>query len=255
MNTHKKPVRLQFVLTLLALCCGAWVAGVTYLPRHQQAAVTWEFGSAQARTQSFEKVPAWDPMSLSIQLPFDAYVYVVSFDHMHGAVTYFPTEYLGTDHLNSTTGRMNFLSAGKHEIPGTWNDTTPKWFVPNVDGSLSLCVIASRAPLADLEELLPLTRQVGNRAYHDQSMGFYMPRAGRDKVIGKTKMPHPVLQAALDSAEAPLDGPMLAWPQREGVYFDTLHIVPTKPQPHVTAPNNPFRKQLQDSIEEKRRDK
>ncbi|MEE2886032.1 MAG: hypothetical protein VX951_01260 [Planctomycetota bacterium] len=255
MTNQGKPARLTFVLTALALGCAAWMAGIAVLPRSGEPGVTWRFGSDEAAVGSFETVPAWDSMTLSVSLPFDAYVYVVSFDHLHGTVTYFPTEYLGTDLHDPTTGRMNFLAAGEHTLPGSWNGSVSTWFVPDLPESLSLCVIASRKPLTDLEAILPLTMQVGNRAYRDRSMGFYMPRAGRAQVIGKTRLPHPLLQAALDSATAPLAGPMLAWPERPGVYFDTLHIVPRKPRPGVVAPSNPFARQLAEQVENKRRGK
>lgn len=255
MTNPGKPARLTFVLAALALGYTAWIAGIAVLQRAGEPSVTWRFGSDETAVESFETVPAWDSMTLSLNLPFDAYVYVVSFDHLHGAVTYFPTEYLGTDHDDPTTGRMNFLSAGEHELPGTWNGSASKWFVPDVPESLSLCVVISRQALADLEALLPLTMQVGNRAYRDRSMGFYMPRAGRDQLVGKRRMPHPLLQAAINSPDAALAGPMQAWPEREGVYFDTLCIVPAKPRPNVDAPGNPFATQLAEEVENKRRGK
>lgn len=252
MTDQGKPFRLSFLLAALSIGGAGLLVGIAVLPTEREPTATWRFGPEGSPTDSFETVPAWDSMTLSIDLPFDAYVYVVSFNHLHGTVCYFPTEYLGTDYLDPTSGRMNFLRAGQHRLPGTWQNSDLKWFVPNVPESLSLCVVVSRAPLADLEAVLPLTRQVGNRAYRDHSMGFYMPRAGRDKVVGKRRMPHRLLQAALDSADAPLGGPMLVWPGGAGIYFDTMHIVPGKPRSGVTAPSNPFAKQLKKNVEKQR---
>ena len=251
MTNAKKPARLTFVLAAVALGCATWIAGIAIMPRTSVPSVTWRFGSERSAIESFDVVPAWEAMTLSISLPFDAYVYVVSFDHLHGAVTYFPTEYLGTDLHDPTKGPMNFLARGEHVLPGPWNGSSSEWFVPNIQTCLSLCVVASRQPIAGLEAVLPFTRQVGNRAYRDESMGFFMPRAGRDKVVGTKRMPHRILQAAMDNADAPLPGPMLAWPEQEGVYLDTLHLVPGKAHDGSVAPNNPFSAQLDKTVQDK----
>ena len=251
MTNQTKPARLTFVLSSLALGCAAWIAGIAIMPSTNAPSVTWRFGAERTSAESFDTVPAWQAMDLSIKLPFDAYVYVVSFDHLHGAVTYFPTEYLGTDLHDPTKGPMNFLARGEHVLPGPWRGSPSEWFVPNIQTCLSLCVVASRQPIAGLEAVLPYTRQVGNRAYRDESMGFFMPRAGRDKVVGTRRMPHRILQAAMDNADAPLPGPMLTSPEHEGVYFDTLHIVPGKARPGSTAPNNPFATQLSKQVQDK----
>ncbi len=255
MTETRTRVRLTFVLVVLALAGATWIAGVTLLPGTKLPRAVWQIGPERQMPEPFAKVAAFDPMTLAVTLPFGAHVYVVSFDHSQGAVTYFPTEYLGTDHQQTEGGRMNRLPAGRHAIPGTWDDKEIEWYVPGIKEALSLCVVVSRTPLPELEEILPLTRQVGNRAFRDRSMGSYMPRAGRDKIVGRRRMPHAVLQAALDHGATTADGQMVAWPGRQGVFLGTLHVLPGKARPGATAPSHPFAKQLEQTVKKKQQGK
>lgn len=233
-------------LLFVALIAAVAYATFVFWPRAEATGPVAHFrlGPDAATVRPFDEVPTFDPMRLTLELPDAAFVYVVSFDYRRGTVCYYPTEFLGTDH---STGKeeMHAFAAGTWELPGTWDGKTQSWFVPDTDGAFSFCVLASARRIDDLDAVLPLCRQVGNRAFQSRSMGHYMPRAGRDKVVGQKKMPHPVLEAALHQPDALLPGPMVELNGHPGVYAKTFNIRPGKPRPGVSPPANPLQGQLQ----------
>ncbi|MCA8957254.1 MAG: hypothetical protein KDC87_14355 [Planctomycetes bacterium] len=248
-------VRPRFVLITLAAAAVVAAIGLTTLePR--APSVTWAFGNGteQHTVEPFGSVPRWDDMAVEVSLPWPAYVYVVAFDYQRGTVTYFPSEFLGTDYRDAVTGRMNHFPAGNHRIPGQWQGTALKWFVPDVAETVSLCTVVSREPLEKLETTLKLTRQAGNTAFPDKSMGLYMPRAGRDKVIGKRRMPHDVLLAAQNQRGSIAPGPMARWDRDGGVWLKVLNIVPGKPRPGREMPGSQFMKQLGSMLDKKQQE-
>jgi hypothetical protein len=212
---------------------------------------TFLFGEDRTEVAPFDEVPTFDAMTLRVDLPFDGYVYVVSFDYERGTVCYYPTDFLGTDHLRAD-GRMNFFTAGTHEIPGTWDSKPLAWYVPDAREALSLCVVVSKRALLGLEDALVLTRQVGNRAFQSRAMGMYMPRAGRAKVIGRRAMPHEVLAAAMDQEDSIQAGPMVVWRDHRDVFVTCLNIQRGKPRPGAKPPDNPFDAQLKKVAPKKR---
>jgi hypothetical protein len=249
MTVPSPRFRIGFVLLVLGVGAAALVLGLLLLRPAAAPSVTWRFGADRTAVQPFEQVPMWEPMDCEVDLPFPAFVYVVSFDYVRGTVTYFPTEYLGTDHLDQATGTMNRLAAGRHRIPGTWDAKPLTWYVPNTEESVSLCVVVSRQAIPELDARLVLTRQFGNRAFKDRSMGYYMPRAGRDQLIGQKALPHPVLQAA--QSHSGLETSMVPWSGRDDVYVGGFTILPGKARAGATHPGNPFTRQLHDAVNKK----
>jgi hypothetical protein len=244
---------LTIVSVVLALACSAIVTW----HGDDRPVATFLFGPELAAVDPFDEVPKYDAMTLHVEMPFDGYVYVVSFDYFRGTVSYFPSGFLGTDHKRAD-GRMNSFPAGSHDLPGPWDGKSQAWFVPDLEGALSLCVVVSRAPLADLETVLTLTRQVGNTAFPSRVMSDYMPRAGTDKRLGQRRLPHDVLLAAQNQEGANFPGPMGNWEGHEDVFVKVQNIRPAKPRPGAQPPSNPLRAQLmgaQKSIDKKTKPK
>jgi hypothetical protein len=234
-NTHPRGLRALFVSAAVTTAL-ALAAVVSWDDR---PVATFAFGEDRVELAPFDEVAMFDAMTLRIDMPFSGYVYVVSFDYERGAVCYYPTDFLGTDHLGADD-RMNFFAAGQHELPGTWDTKAQSWYVPDSRETMSLCVVVSKRALIDLEEMLVLTRQVGNRAFSNRAMGMYMPRAGRAKVIGKKSMPHDVLRAAMNQEDSIRAGAMVPCRNHPGVFVKVLNIRISSPRPGVTPPNNPF---------------
>lgn len=243
MTTQPKPKRsgraLPLAVAAVALACGA----VVFWSDDRRPVATFLFGAERDAVAPFDEVPTFDPMVLRLDMPFDGYVYVASFDYQRGTVSYFPSDFLGTDHKRDDD-RMNFFTAGTHELPGPWDGKDQAWFVPAVEGALSLCVVVSPTVLTDLESALLMTRQVGNTAFPNRAMGDYMPRAGRDKRVGQRKMPHDALHAAQNQIDAIHAGPMVPWKGHETVFIKVLNVRPSKARPGAAAPSNPLTKQL-----------
>ena len=249
----QKKARLRTSVVLGAVAAGAAFSliGITVLPSRTAPVATWHFGAERTQVASFDLVPMYDDMSLTVELPWEGYVYVASFDHVQGTVGLFPSDYLGTDYLDQATERMNRLAAGAHEIPGEWKGERLQWFVPNVNEAVSLCVVVSREPMTNLEITLRLVKQMGNTAFPDKSMGLYMPRAGKDKLVGKDKLPHPALQAAQYQLDSLAEGDMVPWAEQPDIFVKVLNIRPDQPRPGATTPGNPFQKRLNEMVEEK----
>ena len=224
------------------------LAALPFLEAPAAPVATWHFGPGRETAEPFEAVHRFDAMSLTIELPWPGYVYVASFDHRNGTVGYYPTEFLGSDH-GAGDGPMHRFEEGRHELPGPWDGKQQSWFVPDVEEALSLCVVVSRERLDSLDECMQLLRQVGNRAFGNRAMGSYMPRAGRDKLIGMRKPPHPVLLAARDQADSIAPGSMVRWAESEGVFIKVLNVLPTAPRAGVKPPANPFLDQVQRAME------
>lgn len=242
-NSKRRGTRwaLPCVAVIVALACAA----ITSWPPAHRPVATFRFGPDRVQVEPFDAVPKFDAMVLRIEMPFDGYVYLVSFDYLRGTVSYFPSEFLGTDHKHDD-GRMNFFEAGTHDLPGPWDGKPQAWFVPDVEGALSLCVVVSRQVLTELEAILPATRQVGNTAFPNRAMSDYMPRAGRDSRVGKHRLPHDVLLAAQNQRDSIHAGPMVPWNGHENVFVKVLNIRPGLPRPGAQPPSNPLQDRLRE---------
>ena len=253
MTDKNTRLRTSFVLGTIATGVALWLIGLTVLPSGDAPVATWHFGPDRTQVAPFDQVPTFDDMSVTVDLPWDGYVYVASFDHLQGTVGFFPSDYLGTDYLDKATNRMNAFSAGTHELPGEWEGERRQWYVPDAKETISLCVVVSREPMTDLESTLRLVRQMGNTAFPDKSMGLYMPRAGKDKLVGRDRLPHPALLAAQNQMDSVADGDMVPWTEHPSVFVKVLNIQPGQPRPGATMPGNPFQKQLNQMVDEKLR--
>ena len=79
-------------------------------------------------------------------------------------------------------------------------------------------------------------------------MGRSRPRSGKDSLIGTRKMPHAVLEAAMNQAGSVAAGPMVPWTEDKRVFLKVLNVLPGKPLPGVTLPGNPYEKQIRDMV-------
>lgn len=264
MSGSKPFIRPSFLFGLLALAAAILVAGIVVLPRPdsegqgQDQRLTkaethgpkaqWLFGPDQTASEAFAQVPSFDPVTLTLDLPAPAHVYVVSFDLTQGALSFFPSDYLSTNLKNP-------LAAGRHVLPGQWKGKQMEWYVPEVTGAVSFLVVVSQNPIADLQKAMASLRQMGNTAFPDRSMGLYMPKRDKGqpkpKLPSRSKPPHPLLQTTLYEVEATEPGVMLPHKQQPGVWLHAAHIQPTKPRQGAKNPGNPFQQKLQKMVDEK----
>ncbi len=200
-------------LTVLLLGVG-WPA-VGTLPR-----AAWRLGDQQRLAAEGKSVPAGTPIGLSLELPFPAHVYVASWSTLQGTIALFPSERLASELENP-------LPSGQHWLPGTLEGKPMTWPVHAVVGPIHYLVVASREPIASLDETWSRLRQMGQMArpgaaFHDREMYVFPPDAGM-KVVPSTDAPAAAeLEAARTAfgsdGSAASDGPMRHLAGQQGVF-------------------------------------
>ena len=193
----------------------------------------------------------FEDMTLTVDLPFAGYVYVVGFNYTQGSVTYFPTEYLATEHKNLDSGRMNYFPAGTHELPGTIDGKPQRWWVPDVAETVQpLC---RREPQPD--------RGIWRRLCHSPRADGPIPPfpitrwaitcRGRARTRSSVGSPcrTPRCRPAQNQMDSVAPGPMVPWAEHEGVYLKVFNIQPTQ-NPGKQTPD-PFQRRLLEAIRKK----
>jgi hypothetical protein len=222
-----KPVRhrrLTIMLACLAVLGTVATAGVVALGHGDGPRATWRFGPEHETVGPFDEVPMFDPMTLEVSLPFQAWVYSVYFSLAHGCRALFPSDYLATD-------LQNPLPAGTHRLPGEADGKELQWAVPNCKGqAVSYILVVSRTPLPGLHERMRTFFQIGNTAFADKSFGSYLPKGGKTVLPKHNRISHPILKHAAYDRDAAIDGPMLQMKDRPGVFIKVMHVIPKDQQ-------------------------
>ena len=165
----------------------------------------WHVG-VEENTEAFTQVRPGTPLSLHVDLPFAAHVYVASHNPADGTIALFPSPWLRTEANNP-------LSAGSHQLPGTIDGRELRWPAPLESGPTSYMVVLSVEPIGELDELFEKIRQIGNMAFTDGSFNVSAPKEGGMAVVPPhNPIPGPILQAAADSLTSlEQNGPMVPW--------------------------------------------
>lgn len=177
------------LVSLTVLLVGiAWPA-LTPRPR-----VTWHVGGDPHAAVQMTQVTNGTPVSLEIDLPFEAYVYVATWSLAMGTIALFPSEQLVTPHANP-------LPAGVHLLPGAHDDKPTTWPTPNVIGPIYYLVVVSRQQRSELESALHRVRQMGHlgrpgSGFEDRGMYLFVPEAGLDESLPLDTPIAPELEAA-----------------------------------------------------------
>ena len=137
-----KAARIPLLLGEVALLIGllTWF----FMQGDPAPVASWLLGKDQASSEIYEEVDAETPLQLVLELPFEAYLYVVSHDLIYGCSALFPSEYLRTD------VPANPLPAGKHLLPGSGGDSELSWQTGDATSPYSCMLIVSEAEIPGL---------------------------------------------------------------------------------------------------------
>ncbi len=207
------PVMILGSVALAALLLWTWT-GSSAAPK-----LNWRIEAELADGEVFAEVPVETPIRLELELPWEAHVYVASFDLLRGSIAMFPSTYLRTEHSE------NPLPAGHHELPGRLKETQLEWHSGDAPGPISIMVVVSETALPDLEATMLDFRQMGNAAFPTRAkLGTYAPKGGMSETPARTKVHSTYLRAACDLLDPERDGAMWPMSNREGVYLKVLRL-------------------------------
>src|SRR5688572_12055535 len=187
--------------------------------------VAWHVGDDQAASvQQFAEVSTGTPIGLVVDLPYPAHVYVASWSELQGTIALFPSDRLAS-------ALRNPLPAGRHALPGVLDSKAMTWPTHSVVGPIHYFAVASRERLAELEDVLHRTKQMGHMArlgpgFTDRNMYVFAPEGGL-QVLPPNDRPAAVeLDAARtafhDLAALGSAGPMRELSDRPGVFVRPL---------------------------------
>ncbi len=212
-----KP-RVQF--SIIALIVAALLALYLNITAAGNAPVCiWHVGTDE-NPEAWAPVRPGTPVSLHVDLPFAAHVYVASHNPTDGTIALFPSPWLRTEASNP-------LAPGSHQLPGTVENRELRWPAPLVPGPTSYMVVLSPDPIGELDELFEKIRQIGNMAFTDGSFNVSAPREGGMAVVPpRDSIPGPILQAAEDTLSSmEQSGPMVPWAgDPQPIYLSTFRI-------------------------------
>lgn len=223
MTTAPRPPRSRATvfLTVASLVSVTVLLGGIMLPSFDpRPRARWRIGEDQRKVAQFAEATANTPVFLELDLPFAAHVYLASWSRMQGTIALFPSERLSTD-------LMNPLPAGKHQLPGRFEDKLMSWPSHAVVGPIHYLLVVSKEPLAELNDTMRKVRQMGHMArlgtgFHDRGMYLFAPEGGMKLVPSNEQPAAKELDAArtaftnLESLDS--DGPLLELPDEPGVF-------------------------------------
>jgi len=218
MSDDKKTKHFVLIAEAAALCVLlVWLAtglGTDAVPR-----VHWRIDERDDPVEAFAEVEMETPLTLEVDLPFDAYLYVASFEPVRGSIAMFPSNFLRSD------VPANPLAEGVHRLPGKHGDVDLLWHSGDVPSPISFMVVVSRDRLPELEAAMKTFRQFGNAAFPQRrKLGSYAPDGGMASVPALTEVHTDVLRAAYSLPDPEHDGEMTRWPKRDGVWLKVLRL-------------------------------
>jgi len=185
-------------------------------------AATWRVGPTDdfEQARNYHELPAESPVRLSYSCTEPRYVYVFGHSAEDGTLLMFPTEMDGAP--------SNPLPKDRTVLPGEREGAPLAWTTRSeIHATTTYVVVASREPVAELEELLPRLRRWSNRVLPDHSMQVTRP-GGDVELAGapRTPWPAPILQRAAERAlaETQVNGPMHPDEQFAGVWSASFRV-------------------------------
>lgn len=220
-------------------------ARVPELPAVPSCAWRVGTGSDARPGRPYDELAADTAVHCGIACDAPLYVYVVSHSADDGTLLWFPSPMLRQD-------LQNPLPAGRNRVPGRKDGRELHFAQRPVIGATTWIALASRQPLAGLDDLLPKLRQASNTTFTDGTVVISNPLDGTPPIGGpRSPLPHPLLQQAADRTitEDLTSGPMHAAEGPAGVWFAAFRTVsnrapdagpPSLPGlPGVTLPSQP----------------
>ena len=186
-------------------------------------AATWRVSvdGEYRQARNYDELAEETAIRLSFWCSEARHVYVFSHSRVDGTLLLFPSPELKGDLSNP-------LPAGRHTLPGKYDDTDVTWTTrAGVLGLTSYVAVASAQPIADLEDLSQNLRRWTNSVLPNKSLQITNPATGTD-VLGKpgTDWPNGILKRAADrsSSEVLVNGPMAADEQVAGVWSSSVYV-------------------------------
>lgn len=139
-------------------------------------AATWRVGPVDDfdQARNYHELPAETPVRLSFSCSEPQHVYVFSHSVEDGTLLLYPSP-----DVEGSPG--NPLPAGRTILPGERAGAALVWTTrAKIRATTAYVVVASGAPVAELEQLLATTRRWSNRVLADRSMQVTKPRAGEE---------------------------------------------------------------------------
>jgi hypothetical protein len=216
-------VNRRFVRLLLGLVL---VLGAILLANRfqQQPQVAWQIGAASASrpASAYQEVGLDEPLRLAVEFREPLYVYVVSHDREDGTLSWWPSPMLQTDAAQP-------LPSGTHRLPGMRNGAEQSWPARPTLAVTDWIVVAARAPLPELDALLPRLRQASNTTFTDGSVVLSNPKDGLAPLGKKGDgVPHALLQEAIDLPKEVTPNGGMHPSRTPGVWLATLQVVAKK---------------------------
>lgn len=193
-------------------------------------ACTWRVGTGTGikQARNYDELPAESPFRLAFTAIEPTYVYVFSHSVVDGTLLLWPSPDLKTDLPQP-------LPKGTATLPGRIDDKELAWTTRSqVQGTSTVVVIASHAPVPELEAILPKLRRWTNSVLPDRSMLVTKPVAG-ETPLGpplSSELPDELLRRAASATITLVhpNGPMPLVPGLDNVWCSSWRFVEQKPK-------------------------
>jgi hypothetical protein len=188
-------------------------------------AATWRVGRGTAIEQgrNYAELAAESPFRLSLHTTEPLHAYVFSHSHEDGTLLLWPSP-----ELRSNLAQP--LPAGHAVLPGQRDGKELAWTTRSQIQTLTTYVaVLSKAPVPELETLLPRLRRWTTSVLTDGSMQVSNPTAKPASGLAglpQQGWPAPLLQQAADrfAAETLVNGPLQPAPGQDGLWFTAWRV-------------------------------
>lgn len=194
-------------------------------------AATWRIGDGATIKQgvNYDDLAAESPIRLAFACSEPRHVYVFSHSNTDGTILLFPSPDVKGDLTNP-------LPAGNSVLPGRFETKDLAWTTrTGVLPVTTFVVVAARAPIAELDALLPHLRRWTNSVLTDRSMGVTNPKGGDVQGKPPQPLPSPLLQraSALADTATLVNGPLQPDQEFAGVWIGSWRV---REKPAATPP-------------------
>lgn len=213
---RKLPVALT-TLSVLLLGAGWWVARSA---ARRAPVCALLLGPERTPARPFAETAAGTPARVEVRWHEPLHVWVASWSATDGTLALFPSPWL-------RTAATNPLPAGTATLPGRDGERDLDWPTRPVPGVTHYLVVASSAPLPELDQTFTRLRQASNTTFPDGSLVITAPK---DRTLSdvppRERMAHPLLEQAGAETGAGGHTTMREVADRPGVWLASFQVVP-----------------------------
>lgn len=173
----------------------------------------------------FAKLAADTPFRIAVRIDQPHHVYIFSHSAEDGTLLLFPSPQVKSD-------QQNPLPPGQSVLPGVQDGKDLAWTTRSgVLATTTVLLLASAAPIPELEALAGKVRRWSNSVFPDRSMQVTLPSPGAD-VVGKPHgdWPDGLLRATASQLQARTDpnGPLEPLHGHPGVFATSWRFLETR---------------------------